>query len=272
MGFSFKFFFGSVVIILIFLFSSLALANTKMTYLCGVANGFPPYQSVDSSGKAVGLDVEVAALVFKTAGLQVEFVHDDWENLLFNLIHKKTNIDMLCGVEITPERQRKLNFTTPYFKRKTVLFVLKDGPVKKLEDLFGKIVAGDLHSSFEKKLGDKASKIRITKTISKEESFQRLKDKSVVAVIAPLEVGIYLAKKLNIHVHIFDEEDPGSAVGIAVKPGNDEVLNVLNLSIKKLLENGELDKILKRHQTKIKSNTPPQTIQATKLDVRLSNN
>lgn len=234
-------------------------ANEKDTYNCGVATGFPPYQFVDTNGKPAGLDIEVAEMVFKAAGLKVQFVQDKWENILFNLIHNHKEIDMICGIEITPERMKRLDFSTTYFKRRTVMFVLKDGPVKKLDDLYGKIVAGDLHSSFEKKLGPKVDKIRITKTGSKEESFQKLKDKSVMAVIAPLEVGLYLSKKLNIQVHVFDENDPGTAVSIAVKKGHDKILSALNTSLKKLIENGEIGRILKKHQLKERPIVIPQT-------------
>lgn len=239
--------------------SSLLYGQDKKIFNCGVATGFPPYQYVDKNGRPAGLDIEVAELVFKTAGLKVQFIQDNWENLLFNLIHKQKSVDMLCGAEVSPERQKRLAFSTPYFKRRTVMFVLKNGPIKNLSDLFGQIVAGDLHSSFEKILGSRAAKIRITKTSSKEESFQRLKDKSVMAVIAPLEVGMFLAQKLNISVQIFDEHDPGTEVSIAIKKGDYETLSLLNSAILKLIENGEIKKIIKKHQVRAKPSLVPRT-------------
>lgn len=237
--------------ILLFLFSFLvfseSFANDKNQYICGVAKGFPPYQFIDQNGKSAGLDVEITALVFKTASLDVLFSQDDWEVLLFNLVHKKKMIDMLCGAEITTEREQLLDFTISYYKRRTVLFSLKTNPIKKIEDLYGKIVAGDLHSNFEKMLGDRKSSIRITKTTTKEESFKKLKEKNVVAVIAPVEVGMYLSKKMGIEIQVFDLGDIGSPVGIAVKKGDKKLIDILNTALKKLINDGQIDKILKRY-------------------------
>lgn len=222
-------------------------AQEKAQFVCGVAKGFPPYQFIDESGKSAGLDVEVAKMVFKTASLNASLFQDDWEILLFNLVHKKTVVDMLCGAEITAERQKLLDFTIPYYKRRTVLFTLKERPIKRIEDLYGKIVAGDLHSSFEKMLGERKFNIRITKTTTKEESFKKLKDKTVIAVIAPVEVGLYLSKKMGIQTQIFDQGDIGSPVGIAVKKGDQKLINALNAALKKLINDGEIDKILKKY-------------------------
>ncbi len=230
-----------------FLCAQAVFAQDKTNYSCGIATGFPPYQFVDQSGKSSGLDVEVASLVFEKAMLSVSMLQDDWEILLFNLVHKRKMVDMLCGAEITEERQKLLDFTIPYYNRRTVLFTLKSRPIKKIEELYGKIVAGDLHSSFEKTLGNRRNNIRIMKTTTKEESFEKLKDGSVVAVIAPMEVGLYLSKKLKIETKIFDNGDPGTPVGIAVKKGDQKLLNLLNLTLKKLLDGGQVNKILKKY-------------------------
>lgn len=229
---------------------SLLFAEETTIYRCGIANGFPPYQYTDKNGQIAGLDFEVASLVFKTAGLKVTFVQDNWENLLFNLVHKRDLVDMLCGAEITPERQKHLDFTIPYHSRRAVLFILKESPIKKIEELFGKMVAGDLHSSFETILDKKRNDIRIIKTSTKEESFNKLKDKSVVAVIAPIEVGLFLSKKLNLKVKIIDinKSSSASAVAIAVKLGDQKMLDILNPVINKLTSSGKIDKILKKYQ------------------------
>lgn len=218
-----------------------------ISYSCGIAKGFPPYQYVDSKGQSAGLDVEVANIVFKTAGIKVNFVQDNWESLLSNLIYNKKSIQMLSGAEITDERKKFLNFTVPYYKRRSAIFTLKGSPYKKIEDFYGKIVTGDIHSSFETSLGEKRDNIRITKTSSKEESFRKLKEKSVVAVIAPIEVGYRLARELDITVDIIEQKYPGSDVAFAVRKDNVELLNKLNTALNKLIKSGEIEKILKKY-------------------------
>lgn len=236
-------------IILLMSFATSAGAKDINEYRCGFAIGYPPYQYVNN-GSAEGIDVDVAKLVFKTAGLKVSFIPGEWDELLSNLVHRTQNIDMLCGAEISDKRKALLDFSEPYYLRHIVLFTLKKSPITKVSDLYGKLITGDKDSFFEKHLGAKKDDIRVMQTISKEESFQKLKDGSVVAVIAPVEVGFFVAKKLNIEVKTLGEKDPGSPVAIAVSKGNKRLLDIINESLKKIKKNGQLNKVLAKHLQK----------------------
>lgn len=239
----------------IFVFCLFALFNIshavekgEVQYRCGIAVGFPPYQYVDDKGKPAGIDYEIASMVFKKAGLKVTFVQDEWEFLLSSIIHRSENIDMLCGAEISPERTGLLEFTEPYYKRHIVLFTLKNSPIKNLNDLNGKIIAGDKHSFLELNLGPKKDEIRIMKTPSKEDSFKKLKDGSVIAAIAPREVGLFLANKLKLEVEIIEAKDPGSPVAFAVTKNNKDLLKKVNDAMKTLIKEGEVQKVLIKHR------------------------
>jgi len=71
-----------------------------------------------------------------------------------------------------------------------------------------------------------------------------LQQGTAVAVIAPLEVGLYLAQKHKINVRILENADPGSPVGIAVIKGNDELLNQIEKALQALKQEGVLDLII----------------------------
>lgn len=227
------------------------LAATPVSAVrCGIAIGFPPYQYVDRAGNATGIDVDIAKLVFKTAGLKIKFIPGEWDFLLSNLIYKTGEIDLVCGAEINEKRASLLDFSDPFYKRHIVLFTLKKSSIYKISDLYGKFVTGDKDSFFEKYLGHRKEDIRIVRTASKEESFKKLQDGSVVAVIAPEEVGYYIAKKLKIEVKVLEEKDPGSPVGFAVSKGNTKLLNVIQKSLRQLKKSGQIEKILKSEELK----------------------
>lgn len=234
----------SFIIIMLLAFSPIGARSTEVEYRCGIALGYPPYQHTDALGNPAGIDYEVAKLVFKTARLKVKFVQSEWDHLLSNIIYKTGNIDALCGAEITEERKARLDFSDPYYKRKIVLFTLKNSSIYKISDLYGKIITGDKQSFFEKYLGKDKGSIRVMETTSKEKSFLKLKDGSAVAVIAPKEVGLHIAKSLNIEVRTLEEKDPGSPVGIAVNKGNKDLLDKINLALRKLQKEGKIDKLI----------------------------
>ena len=226
---------------------SLGYSAEKKEYLCGIAIGYPPYQYVGENGESAGIDYEVTKAVFAASGLKVKFIQGAWDDVLFALIHKTGKVDLLCGAEMNQERKQWLDFSDSYYSRNIVIFTLRDSKIQSVKDLYGKIVTGDRHSYIEREMGVDKNKIRIMQTASKEESFQKLKSGEVVAVVAPLEVGNYIAKNLKIDVRIIEEKDPGSPVAFAVAKGDLELQMKINESLKKLIKDGTIDKILKKY-------------------------
>ena len=227
----------SLIFILILSSAQLNANDLSRKIKCGYALGYPPYQYVNANQQPSGTDIEMAKKVFKAAGLEVEFIAGEWEQLLSNLIHKTGKVDALCGAEINEKRSALVDFTEPFYFRHNTLFVLHKSPIYKIQDLYGKFVAGDRDSFFEKSLNQHKSSIRITRTASKEESFKSLRDQKIVAAIAPEEVGHYFANSLNIRVRTIGPKDPGSPVAFAVAKGNVALKERLNKALRKLKAN-----------------------------------
>lgn len=223
-------------------------AADKTEYSCGIALGYPPYQFVGVKGETVGIDYEVTKAVFEGAGLKVKFVQESWDDVMFGLVHNTGKVDLLCGAEINEERKKWLDFSDSYYSRNIVIFTLKNSKIEKISDLYGQIIAGDRHSFVERGLGEDKNKIRIMSTDSKEESFTKLKEGKVVAVVAPVEVGNYITKNMGLAVKILGEKDPGSPVAFAVAKGDTALLVKINGSLSKLIKDGTIDKIMKKYK------------------------
>jgi ABC-type amino acid transport substrate-binding protein len=233
---------------IIFLLLSQTLLAAERPYVCGVSEGFPPFQYKSLQGHAAGFDTEVLKLISLKSGNTFSFLQTHWDNVVSNLVHTE-NLDCAVGMEITDIRAKLFDFTIPYYYRHTAIFVLTTNThIKSLADLIGNMVAGDRHSDLEKHLELKAVKslIRLRQTTSKEESMKLLKSGEVVAVIAPKEVGLYLAQMLNIKVRIIEELKQGSPVGIAVKKGKTQILNILDSTLKDLIQNGDIDHLYRQ--------------------------
>jgi ABC-type amino acid transport substrate-binding protein len=230
---------------LLFITSNTCYAAEKQAYISGVADGFPPYQFKSKKEDIIGFDADVMRMVFKKMGKNLTFKQMKWNDVVGTLMFTE-KIDCVTGMEINPIRERHFDFTSPYYIRKTALFTLFDNTdIKQLEDLPGKIIAGDKGSYLEmqlEKLGIKKD-IRIKHTSSKEESMQLLKTGKFSAIIAPKEVGLYLAKKLHVNVKIVAVAAQGSPVAIAVKKGNSQLLNMLENSLQQLIQDGEIKKL-----------------------------
>ncbi len=223
-----------------------AVADTsKKTILCGVAKGFPPYQYQAENLAPTGLDVEIIRNVATRMGKTIVFQQLPWDKVITSL--RLGRIDCIAGIEINKKRETFFDFTTPYYMRKVVVFVREDNTnIQTIHDLRWQVVAGDRHSFVEEYFNQIGlrSQIRLYQTDSKETSMLLLQQKTIVAVIAPLEVGLYLAQKHHVKIKILDNLDPGSPVGIAVAKGNTKLLKQIEISLQKLKQEGTIDSIV----------------------------
>lgn len=220
-------------------------AAAKKIYTVGISDGFPPYQFKNNEKEATGFDADVLRLLFKNAGEKMRFQQMHWDDIVGNL--RFTNkLDCIAGMEINAIRKKYFAFTSAYYSRKTALVILSDNTrIQQIEDLIGKTITGDRHSSIEELLSQKGirKKIRIKQSKNKEESMRLLKAGKVVAMIAPKGVALHLAKKLNVKIKILIESESGSPVGIAVKKGNLALLELLESNLQTLIKTGEIARL-----------------------------
>ena len=102
----------------------------------------------DESDNLVGYDVEVATKIAEKLGVEPKFVEGEWDGLLAGLDAGRYDI-MVNGVDITPERAEKYDFSTPYAYNRTAVITQKDNDsIKTLEDLNGKTTANTISSTY----------------------------------------------------------------------------------------------------------------------------
>lgn len=107
-----------------------------------------PWTYHDESDNLVGYDVEVATKIAEKLGVEPKFVEGKWDGLLAGLDAGRYDI-MVNGVDITPERAEKYDFSTPYAYNRTAVITQKDNDsIKTLEDLNGKTTANTISSTY----------------------------------------------------------------------------------------------------------------------------
>ena len=105
----------------------------------GDAEGGAPYQLPDprDPSKIIGFEVDIAEALAKRMGRSAHFVQNQWDGLVPGL--ERSEYDMvIAGLEITPERLAKINFSTPYYYSTLSLTTRQDERrIRKPEDLSG---------------------------------------------------------------------------------------------------------------------------------------
>ena len=151
--------------------------------------GLKPYVWKDEkAGTYAGIEGELLAEVAKRIGVaKSEFVVTDWSALIPGLQSDRWDL-ILSSMFVTQERIQGANihFSNPYFRLFNVVVVLKDGPIKTVEDLKGKKVAsvlGTLDSANAHKLKDEGKVAEVLDFNGYGEPFQALRSGQVSAVV-----------------------------------------------------------------------------------------
>ena len=121
-------------------------SNGKL--VIALEGAWQPWSFHDESDTLVGYDVEVSRAIAEKLGVEPEYVESDWDSLFAGL--DAGRYDLVCnGVEVTEERAKTYDFTTPYGYIHTALAVRKDNDdIKSFEDLAGKTTANSLASTY----------------------------------------------------------------------------------------------------------------------------
>jgi len=202
------------------------------TIVVAVPATIPPIAFVDDDGQLAGYSIDYINAAAKAAGFELVLKNVAWSGIFAGLVQGE--FDAICGaVSITEKRKNVVDFTDKYFDVRHVLVVRSNSVVKSLGELKGKRVGGKIGSTDFQAL----SEIEGLEPIGYDEVSSLLKalnDNYVEAVVyAEPMVRYYIEKRYNgsLKVAAVANEKNRDQLGIAVKKGNSEVLDLLNKGI-----------------------------------------
>ena len=115
--------------------------GTGKKYIIAMDTTFAPFEFEDSQGNRVGIDVELLEAIAKDQGFEYEARAIGFDAAL-QAVESGQADGILAGCSITEERQKKMDFSTPYFDSGISMAVSKDNDsIQSYEDLRGKKVA-----------------------------------------------------------------------------------------------------------------------------------
>ena len=219
------------------------LANIQSSgkLVIALEGAWQPWSFHDASDTLVGYDVEVSAAIAEKLGVEPEYVESDWDSLFAGL--DAGRFDIVCnGVEVTDERAKTYDFTTPYGYIHTALAVRKDNEdIKSFEDLKGKTTANSLASTYMELAESYGATVQGIDTL--EETIQLL---TAGRIDATLNADVSFYDYLNVHpdadFKLVAQTEDASHVAIPVRKGDDSasLLEAINTAIEELRADGTL--------------------------------
>ncbi len=103
---------------------------------------------IKEGGYADGYDVQIARIIARELGMELEIVKTEWDGLPVGLTSDKIDA-IIAGMSPTEERMFTIDFSDPYYKSDLVIVVKKDGPyanATSLADFAGAKITGQLNT------------------------------------------------------------------------------------------------------------------------------
>jgi PAS domain S-box-containing protein len=213
--------------------------------LLGSEADYPPYCSLDENGQPSGFAVDLFKAAAQAVNLQVEIQIGPWLALKEYLA--KGSIDALPIVGRSQEREAVYDFTIPYLRLHSAIFVrnsTKD--IHTLADLKGKeilVMKGDIAEETVRR--EQVSDFIIT-TTTFDEAFMKLASGEGDAIIAQRIIGLKIIDRLKLksvgplEIHLRDSRQEFC---FAVKKGNEPLLADLNEGLAIVMANGTFNEI-----------------------------
>ena len=214
----------------------------------GTEGTWAPWCYHDEEDRLVGFDVEVAQGIAAKLGVTAVFAEGEWDGLFAGLNARR--YDLICnGVEISPERAEKYNFTTPYAYMRTAILVREDDDrIASYDDLKGMVTANSLGSTYEALA---VSYGAIPQTVDSLD--QTISLLIAGRIDATLNAEVSFADYMRVHpeapikVAALTEESTHVSIPVRKEADCDTLLEAVNKALEEMRAEGELSRLSEKY-------------------------
>ena len=228
--------------------AALTLGAQAATLKVGTEGGYPPYNFMDDNGKLAGYDVDVSNEVCKRINYECQFVANDWDSIIPNLL--AGNYDVIVDdMSITEERKKTIDFTDPYFPPDPSRFLSKADKTFDYNALKG-LKIGAQNSTIQ--AGYLDEKLKADNTIQKYDTQdQELADLNAGAIDLVFIDGSVAQETAAGSNGALKSEGPdiliGEGAGFGMRKSDTELKGKINTALQAMKADGTFDTLIAKY-------------------------
>lgn len=218
-------------------------AESGETLTVGSDIPYPPFEQ-GKPGNYTGFDVELMEAVAKSTGRTAEFQDTSFDTIFVDLANGKFDA-VASAATITPEREKTVDFTDPYYLSEQAILVKEGGEIDSVEALNGATIGVQKGTTGQEFVDEKVEAGEVRPYPTGPDAVNSLKAGTVDAVVIDIPVAenaVESSSEIEISAAIPTEED----YGFVVAQGEEELLEELNEGLKEVKENGTYTKIYEK--------------------------
>ena len=227
---------------------SVCFAEGETVMHVGTNPEFSPFEYVDDNGEIAGIDVDIMNEIGKDLGVTIEMQAMEFDALVPSLASGKLDAT-IAGMSITDERKQSVLFSDPYFTSTQVVILAEGSEIATADDLKGKKIGVQLGTTGDIYVTENIEGAEVSRyNKGMDAALDVLNGRLDAVVIDTLPAKQFVASLTGLVVHdeiLTDVEvEP---YGIAVQLGQEELIEKINASLKRMQEDGTFDAILLKY-------------------------
>ncbi len=228
------------------------------------AEPYPPFASKNAAGHWEGFEVDlINAICKKLAPTKCELKETAWDGIIPALLAKKIDV-IFASMSITPEREKTIAFSIPYYTTPAAIAAAKDSSIGITADsVKGKTIGvqtATIHQNFADKYFSKVATIKVYNTQDEANSdLAAGRIDATIADSAALEPFIKTNPDLALK-GFYPKNDPiwGAGVGAGMRKDDVKLKQRIDDAIRAIYKDGTYTKLEKKYFT-YDVGTPPQS-------------
>lgn len=221
----------------------------KKVITLGTSADFAPYEfhikNDQGQDEIVGFDIEIAKEIAKDLGAELQIKDLQFDSLMNEL--NSGRIDLaISGLSPTADRQKEVDMSKIYFTatQAVVTRAGEEGNYKTLDTLVGKKI-GVQKGSIQEGIAQTIKDAKITSLAKTQDIMMQLKTGRIdVAIIEGPVAEAYVSNIDGLTIAEAQPKAEDDGYIVAVKKGNKELLDKVNATLTRLMEDGSIDKFI----------------------------
>ena len=227
--------------------SALAKIKQKGELVVATSPDYPPYEFKtieNGKEKVVGFDISIAEEIAKDMGVDLHILELDFSGLLVSLNANKADL-VMAGMSPNPEREKAVDFSDVYYTAEQAILIKSENndEFTSVDSLSGKKIGVQKGSIQETLALEQLPNSKIVFLNKLTNLILDLKAGNVDAVIVetPVAEG-YVKQYPDLTISSVKTKTDVDGCAIAIKKGNQDLVDQVNSTLRRLEEDGSMDK------------------------------
>jgi len=210
------------------------------TIRMGTEGAYPPYNFINDKGEVDGFERELGDELCKRAELTCEWVKNDWDSIIPNLV--SGNYDtIMAGMSITDERDQVIDFTQNYYPPTASAYVATAEGI----DLKGGVIAAQTSTIQAGYVAQSGA--TLVEFATPEETIAAVRNGEADAVFADKDYLVPIVEESAGSLMFVGDEVPlGGGIGMGLRESDSDLKERFDTAITAMKADGSLNTMLKK--------------------------